>query len=225
MGKDPAVLFYTSDFLSGTAFFTKSQKGEYITLLCEQHQLWSIPENHLIEMCGSLDSPVVKKFIKDKDGTWYNLRMRTETIKRKKYSESRRKNIMNRYHENDKPLKNKRVKPPTYEGTSVLHMENENENRNDNINEYTAEFEKFWNLYPKKKSKGSAFKAWKKIKSPVETLMKISDALQWQKESIDWKKENGQYIPYPGSYLNGNMWEDEKLTDISNNNKPYERKL
>ncbi|MGW8324138.1 MAG: GIY-YIG nuclease family protein [Desulfobacterales bacterium] len=114
MGKDPAVLFYTSDFLSGTSFFTKSQRGEYITLLCEQHQLYSIPEEHLIEVCGSLESPVAKKFKKDTDGTWFNIRMREETIKRQKYCDSRRKNINNRYSYGKQPLKNKKVNYMTH---------------------------------------------------------------------------------------------------------------
>jgi len=74
-------------------------------------------------------------------------------------------------------------------------------------------FDEFWKLYPKKKDKGSALRAWKKIKSPSETFEKIKKALSWQTNSQDWKKDNGQYIPYPGSYLNGIMWEDEKSTN------------
>jgi len=98
MSKDPAVLFYTSDFLAGTAFFSKEEKGEYITLLCEQHQLGHIPENHMIQMCGSITSPVVKKFVKDKDGLYFNKRMEEEIKKRTKYSKSRRKNRLGNKH-------------------------------------------------------------------------------------------------------------------------------
>ena len=89
MSKDPAVLFYTSDFLTGTSFFTYEERGKYMTLLCEQHQLWSIPESHMLEVCDSLSSPVVKKFVKDVDGTYYNVRMREESLRRKAYCESR----------------------------------------------------------------------------------------------------------------------------------------
>ena len=38
MAKDPAFLFYTSDFLTGTMFMTNEQVGIYIRLLCSQHQ-------------------------------------------------------------------------------------------------------------------------------------------------------------------------------------------
>src|SRR5271157_397997 len=97
MAKDPAVLFFTSDFLSGTSFFNMEQRGQYITLLCEQHQLYSIPEDHLLKICGTIDSPVAKKFIKDLDVTYYQHRMREESEKRKAFCESRRKSIGERY--------------------------------------------------------------------------------------------------------------------------------
>ena len=71
-------------------------------------------------------------------------------------------------------------------------------------------FDEFWKAYPKKKSKGQAEKAWGKITQPSETLRLILDALKWQKASQEWTKENGQYIPYPASYLNAKGWEDEQ---------------
>ncbi len=87
--KDPAILFYTSDFLTGTAFFTDEQRGQYIRLLCEQHQNGHIPENHMVSICFSLASPVVKKFIKDSDGNYYNERMEEEIEKRRHFLDTR----------------------------------------------------------------------------------------------------------------------------------------
>ena len=101
MAKDPAVLFYTSDFLTGTSFLNYEQKGQYITLLCQQHQCWTIPENHMISVCGSLDSPVIQKFIKDDDGNYYNIRMRQEAQKRASYCISRSNNKSGRHKKDD----------------------------------------------------------------------------------------------------------------------------
>jgi hypothetical protein len=70
-------------------------------------------------------------------------------------------------------------------------------------------FTEFWTDYPRKTGKGAARKAWKKIKSPKATLEKILAALEWQKKSEQWTKDGGQYIPYPGTYLNQERWEDE----------------
>lgn len=92
MSKDPAVLFYTKDFLTGTSFFSDAERGQYIRLLCEQHQNGHIPENHMLSVCLSLGSPVVKKFIKDNDGFYFNERMEEEIQKRVHFIETRRDN-------------------------------------------------------------------------------------------------------------------------------------
>ena len=121
MSKDPAVLFYTSDFLSGTAFFNDEQRGQYILLLCQQHQLGSIPKNHMINICKSYDSPVIAKFTLDDDGTYYNKRMRDEGEKRRSYCSSRGNNKKGHF-------KNKIISK-SYEN----HMENDNENENEDV--------------------------------------------------------------------------------------------
>lgn len=92
MSKDPAVLLYTSDFLTGTAFFSDAERGQYIRLLCEQHQIGHIPENHMLTICLSLGSPVAKKFVKDENGMYYNVRMEEEIQKRLEFTDSRRLN-------------------------------------------------------------------------------------------------------------------------------------
>lgn len=92
MAKDPAILFYTSDFLIGTQFFTDTQCGQYIRLLCTQHQQGHIPDDHMKKICKTYDNPVFAKFIKDDEGKYFNERMENEILKRKKYSESRSDN-------------------------------------------------------------------------------------------------------------------------------------
>lgn len=53
-------------------------------------------------------------------------------------------------------------------------------------------------------------KAWGKIKAKQETLVLILSALGWQTQTSEWKKEGGQYIPHPASYLNSMGWMDER---------------
>ena len=76
---------------------------------------------------------------------------------------------------------------------------------------YTEDFKIFWKAYPKKEKKGGAVKAWNKLKNPQKILGLILPALEWQKETKDWKKEKGRFIPQPTSYLNGLRWEDEPI--------------
>jgi len=84
------VLFDTEHFLISASFLTKKERGEFITLLCRQHLKGAIPESHMITVCGSLESPVVNRFVRDENGNYYNKQMRIESEKRSKYSESRR---------------------------------------------------------------------------------------------------------------------------------------
>ena len=72
-----------------------------------------------------------------------------------------------------------------------------------------SSFEEFWKAYPKKVGKGNAIKSWGKIKAPKEILELIKNALAWQTKTEQWAKDNGQYIPMPSTYLNGQRWLDE----------------
>ncbi len=45
MAKDPAVLFYTKDWLEGTVDMFPEEKGVYIDLLCYQHQKGFLPKD------------------------------------------------------------------------------------------------------------------------------------------------------------------------------------
>jgi hypothetical protein len=121
MAKDPAFLFYTSDFLTGTLTMTDEQVGRYIRLLCLQHQKHELTEKDMKIICKCDDEDILSKFVKTEDGKFYNVRLREEAIKRSKYSESRRLNKLNKHKKN-------------ISSTYVKHMENENENENEDIN-------------------------------------------------------------------------------------------
>ncbi len=71
------------------------------------------------------------------------------------------------------------------------------------------DFERFWSAYPKKVGKKTARKAFSQAKMPVETLL---TAVERQKRSVQWSKENGQYIPNPATWLTQGRWEDELET-------------
>jgi hypothetical protein len=126
MSKDPAVLFYTSDFISGTLTMSDEQRGKYIILLCLQHQQGLLSYEDMINICKTYDAKIFAKFIKTAEGLFYNERMKIESERRKKYSESRSKNRTNICESYDKHMetetetvnKNRKRKPfkkPTIE--------------------------------------------------------------------------------------------------------------
>lgn len=84
---------------------------------------------------------------------------------------------------------------------------NKNEKKERNI--YAQNFESFWKAYPKKKAKPEALKAFTKVNPDTVLMEKILRAIESAKMTDDWKKENGQFIPYPATWLNGQRWLDE----------------
>lgn len=67
----------------------------------------------------------------------------------------------------------------------------------------------FWTAYPKKRSRGKAIQAWKKLRPNAELQERIMEALKLAKASDDWCKDNVKFIPYPATWLNAQGWEDE----------------
>ena len=188
--KDPAVLFYTADFITGTLTMSYEQKGKYITLLCLQHQKGYLTEKDMLNICFTYDEDIFNKFI-EKDGKYYNERMFKESEKRRKYSESRRINRLATKEENNIC--------DTYD----KHMEN----INININSINIEFDEFWNLYDKKIAKVKCEQKWKKLKDTereeiIKTLPKFLAAIK-----------DKQFQPHPYTYLNQRRWEDELPKD------------
>jgi len=77
-------------------------------------------------------------------------------------------------------------------------------------------FEEFYQAYPKKRNKPDALKAWwqiflkpdyPKYHGPVD-LKKILDSITSHKKTTSWRKEGGQYVPYPASWLRAHGFND-----------------
>jgi hypothetical protein len=177
MSKDPAFLFYSSDFLTGTALMTDEQIGKYIKLLCYQHQMGHLSERDMLKICKTYDEDIFSKFEKDQDGLFFNARLSQEVEKRKAYSESRRQN------RTKKDMNN-------ICNSYVPHMENENinvisiKNKVPSVEEFieyanlsadykftlTAKYEQ-WKADGWQDGNGKKIKNWKtKLKSTIPYL-------------------------------------------------------
>ena len=90
--KDPAFLFYSSDFLTGCTSLTMEERGQYITLLCLEHQLGRLSEKTIRLSVGSVSVDVLEKFKQDENGLLYNERLEIEIEKRSNFIDTRRNN-------------------------------------------------------------------------------------------------------------------------------------
>ena len=127
---DPAVLFYSADFLVGVIDMTMEERGQYITLLSYQHQKGHLSMETIRFLVGSVSEKVLAHFKIDDQGLYFNKRMDKEINARKGFVLSRRENGKKggRPKKLDKPIGN-----PTGKATKNL-MGNEDVDVNENIN-------------------------------------------------------------------------------------------
>ena len=74
---------------------------------------------------------------------------------------------------------------------------------------YAQTFDQFYAKYPKKKARQAAVKAWQKLKPDDDLFRQIMSGLDNHIKSEDWAKDEGKFIPYPATWINGRRWEDE----------------
>lgn len=69
-------------------------------------------------------------------------------------------------------------------------------------------FDEFWKAYPNKTGKDAARKAFDKRKPGKQLLADMLMAIESQKLSEQWRKQGGQFIPLPTTWLNQGRWQD-----------------
>lgn len=199
MAKDPAFLFYFQDFLVGTEFMSAQDVGCYIRILCHMADKGRLSEKHLLSICREtpFSDCLRSKFKIDSEGYFFNERLSFEVLKRKSFCESRRLS--------------RSFRTSNVRNTYVERMENEdvNENANKDIKEIEVGFDEFWRSYPRKVGKIKALDSWNKIAPKKDLTKKILLAVSIQDQWPQWKKDGGQFIPHPATWLNQGRWDDE----------------
>jgi len=96
LAKDPAFLFFPEAFITGTMGMSSAEKGDYVILLCIQHQQGGlIPKPTFASMAG--DSSFIRsKFIETEEG-WFNVRLMEEIEKRQRTSTNMSENAKIRW--------------------------------------------------------------------------------------------------------------------------------
>lgn len=200
MAKDPAFLFYPSDWISGTLGMNFEEKGAYFELLMTQFNQGHMTSHMIGRMVGQLWDSIKHKFIQDENGLWYNIRLEQEKEKRKAFTESRRNNIKGKNQHTE--IKTK--KTGHKKGHMTSHMENENVNINEIENyfienEYSKELaNKFYLHYQPDwiDSNGKKVKDWKKKAQTVWFKPENKEIKNDRKFRCEDMNVNGFFYPY-----------------------------
>lgn len=80
-----------------------------------------------------------------------------------------------------------------------------------------SQFERFWSLYPEKKSKQKAQAAFEQLNPDSKLFQQMIQALQTQVNHVEAMQLSGTWVPpwkYPANWLAQRCWEDEFSTDV-----------
>lgn len=218
---DPAFLFYSNDFLSGVADLTMEERGQYITLMCLQHQKGHISEKTIWLCVGSVSVDVLSKFKQDENGCYYNERLEAEIEKRAKYTESRRVNGKKGGRKKNHMVsgslnKNEARKNHTENENDNVIIDNDNEDIIEGLREEEKENKKktrisqsdvdyLYSLYPascpnRNKSTGKGRKDKEKIREMLKDMSKeeleftIKAYVQQCAEKKEWLKNFSTFL-------------------------------
>lgn len=76
-------------------------------------------------------------------------------------------------------------------------------------------FDQFWEAYPRKVAKAAALKVFNKLKPCPEEIKTMLSALDRSRQSHQWQKDGGAFIPHASTWLNQKRWEDEVETPLN----------
>lgn len=120
--QDPAFLFYTSDFLAGVSDLTMEERGQYITLLCLQHQKGHLSKKNIGIAVPNATADTMAKFKIDENGLYYNERLEIEINNRKAFTEKQRQRAVDGWEK-------RKSKLTTTANATALPLVNVNENK------------------------------------------------------------------------------------------------
>lgn len=217
---DQYYCFYPGDYQRDTSGLTLTEHGAYRVLLDAYYMEGSIPKEkeRLYRICRAMNDTekqavdyIAGKYFKDNgNGHLSNKKADEEIARRSTFlAEQKRKSelgVQARKEKRDQPTGQPTGQPegkPYHPHPHIIPPISPK--KTDEL------FESFWFNYPahRRKAKGRALKAWNKIKNKEEVIEQIKRVLPIQKDSKDWTKEEGQFVPLPATYLNDRRWEDE----------------
>lgn len=222
MAKNPAFRLYASDFLTGVSDLTMEERGQYITLLCLQHQKGHLTKKVMQMQChGTPAADVLAKFRQDPDGLWYNERLEEVIEKANEYSRKQSERAKKRWnHTNDDTTADATAFPRE----CLYDNDTDNEKEKEKGIEYPWQTEKFiiawkgWRKY-KKEQFNFKYKSTSTEQAALTELNKLANsdtqaiAIIHQSIANGWKgffelKNNGEikkgFVKQAGAYLAAN---------------------
>lgn len=231
----PYMQFYVADYLADTTHLTAEEHGAYMLLL---FSYWQTGKPLRIDRLATVAripnerwpsvADTLSEFFHVTETHWVQFRVEADleavnskvvTASNAGKASARAKALKKQQELNDRstsvddPLQRNGNHKDTDTDTDTDKNKNNTPPMVDDL------FPKFWKMYPNKKGKAAAEKAWKKLKVTADLFGQIAEGLAAQVVCEAWVKDAGQFIPHPATWLNGKRWEDE--VKVASNVHPF----
>lgn len=118
----------------------------------------------------------------------------------------------------EQKLESDRLEKQKAEQEAKANLEAKAKAKAESESQLLKNFELFWSVYPNKKSKKTAFEKFKRIDFKKTSFESIMISLEKQKQSDDWTKNGGQYVPMPQTWIFNERWTDEIQAPVQQQN-------
>jgi uncharacterized protein YdaU (DUF1376 family) len=219
----PYMQFYVADYLADTTHLTAEEHGAYMLLL---FSYWQTGKPLRIDRLATVAripndrwpsvAETLSEFFHVTETHWVQFRVEADldavnskvvTASNAGKASARAKALKKQQELNDRSTT---VDDSFQRNGNHIDTDTDTDKNNKNTSPSAEDlFPKFWKLYPNKKGKAAAEKAWKKLKVTDDLFSLIAQGLAKQCTSPAWTKDGGQFIPHPATWLNGKRWEDE----------------
>lgn len=200
--------FYESFYKAAKRIKDPTARAEVYDAICEYALYGNEPDIDVLSEMAAIAFELIKPNLdasrkKAESGKLGGRKKQSESNPEANGSKTEAKRKQNEASEKQEQTESKKENKKEKEGENKIEIENKKKS-------YDADgFAAFWAAYPKKAGKADALKAWNKLAPDVVLQEKMGKALEVQKQSQQWRKDGGQYIPMPATWLNGRRWEDE----------------
>lgn len=207
--------FYVGDYARDTSHLTPLEHGVYLLLINRYYSAESPLRDDFaflcrVAQCRSRHEKNALRSIRDQffdsiNGELKHRRIDEEILKYQQMSHANRNAAAMRWQCKNDAIPDTRNQIPE-QRPKTLAQDKPARASTQKVN--GAEFDAFWNAYPKKRNKADAHKAWAKLKPDAELYRRIMASLDAHKRAPDWSKDGGQFVPYPASWLRAGGFDD-----------------
>lgn len=200
--------FYESFYKAAKRIKDPTARAEVYDAICEYALYGNEPDIDVLSEMAAIAFELIKPNLdasrkKAESGKLGGRKKQSESNPEANGSKTEAKRKQNEASEKQEQTESKKENKKEKEGENKIEIENKKKS-------YDADgFAAFWAAYPKKAGKADALKVWNKLAPDVVLQEQMGKALEVQKQSQQWRKDGGQYIPMPATWLNGRRWEDE----------------